>query len=117
MNVKSEWMRKMESDPSLWKHGTPAHDAAVAAQAAAKSTGSSLPERIVLEATGYARGRQFVDGKLSRVRVGDGAWRDAKSSDLDAAIKWLMEQEYSFRQVVGDQRTAGTTMRRYFFER
>jgi len=73
--------------------------------------------RIVLEVEGYARGRQFLDKKLTRVRIGAGTYRAARSEDFDAALDWLRGRGYEFDQVVGPGTRMGTGTARYIYRR
>lgn len=87
----------------------------------AQSTEPEAPapreERIVLEVRGYARGRQFVEKKLARVRINGESYRDAKTNDFDRALQWLSSHGYEFDQVVGPETHMGTGTARYFYRR
>lgn len=68
--------------------------------------------RIVLEVQGYARGRQLLGKKVTRVRVGDNTWRDAKDSNFENALSWLMNQGFKF-EGKSTMPTYGTVTVRY----
>ena len=72
-------------------------------------------ESVVLEVEGYARGRQFLEKKLKRVRVNGGSYRKAKTEDLDEALEWLKAHGYQFDKVVGPGHSMGTGTARYFY--
>ena len=73
------------------------------------------PSMIVLEVKGYARGRHFIDRELVRVREAGKSYRDAKSSDFEAARDWLRSQGYEFDKVVGPNTKMGTGTAKYFY--
>lgn len=73
--------------------------------------------QIVLEITGVANGRQILNQRLARVRVGDSQYRPAKSPDFDAALRWLQAQGYKLAQAVKPKQKAGTVTARYFYRK
>lgn len=72
---------------------------------------------VVLEVQGYSRGCQFLDKRISRVRVDDNPWRDAKDDDFDAALDWLMKQDFKFEGRTGTVTTMGTDKVLYFYRK
>lgn len=78
-----------------------------------KSNGT--PNQVVLEVRGYARGRQFLDKRIERVRTDGGSYRPAANPDFDAALRWLESKGYELANVVGPQRRFGTQLARYTY--
>lgn len=74
-------------------------------------------EQVVLEVEGYARGRQVLDKRLKRVRMGDGTYREAKTEDVDVALTWLMEKGYELDRTVGPGHSMGTATVRYIYRK
>jgi hypothetical protein len=74
-------------------------------------------ERVVLEVEGYARGRQLIDKRLSRVRVNGGSYREAKTKNFDKALSWLRSEGYELADVVAPAYTMGSAKVLYIYER
>jgi len=75
------------------------------------------PGRVVLEVEGYARGRQFLDKRLARVRIGSAKYRAARSEDFDAALDWLQSEGYELAATTRPDTRMGTATVRYFYQR
>lgn len=78
---------------------------------------TEAPERVVLEVEGYVRGRQFLDKKLSRVRVNGGSYCEAKTKDFDRALDWLQSKGYELERKVGPGHRMGTGTARYIYRK
>lgn len=51
---------------------------------------------IRLQVAAWRNGRMLLDQRLCRVRIDDQPWRDAKTADFDTALRWLMDNNFSF---------------------
>lgn len=74
-------------------------------------------DEIVLETTGYARGRQILNEELERVRVNGNGYREATSPDFGAALDWLMREGYELVNKAKPRQRMGTIKVRYFYAR
>lgn len=73
---------------------------------------------IVVETTGYARGLQVLDQRLTRVRVGDEGYRAPKpGASFEATLAWLQAQGYILSNTVRPKQAMGTVVVRYFYEK
>ena len=81
------------------------------------NTVTSNQEQVVLEVEGYARGRQVLDKKLKRVRMGAETYREAKTEDFDVALTWLMDKGYELDRTVGPRQSFGTATVRYIYRK
>jgi hypothetical protein len=73
--------------------------------------------RVVLKTRGFARGRQVLDQEIIKVREDDGRYRDAKSSDFDAAIKWLQSRGFVLKEKARPRQHVGTIEVTYIYEK
>jgi hypothetical protein len=73
-------------------------------------------DRIVLEITAEANGRQRLNKKLKRVRIGDGTYRSSKSDNFDNALAWLEHEGYELEHVANPATVAGTVTMRYIYQ-
>ena len=78
---------------------------------------TSANDQIVLETTGYARGRQILDQRLTRVRVNGGSYRNAKSPDFDKALFWLQSQGYELVEKIRPHQYIGTITVKYIYRK
>jgi len=76
-----------------------------------------LPQKIVFETTGVARGKVILEQRLTRVRWGDEAWRDSKSDDFNKGVTWMMNNGYVLSQFVPPSYMEGTCVARYIYVR
>ena len=81
------------------------------------NTVTSNQEQVVLEVEGYVRGRQLLDKRLKRVRMGEGTYREAKTKDVDVALTWLMDKGYELDRAVGPGQSFGTATVRYIYRK
>lgn len=51
---------------------------------------------IRLQVAAWRNGRMLLDKRLTRVRIDDGPWRPATTPDFETAIRWLMDNDWSF---------------------
>jgi hypothetical protein len=73
-------------------------------------------DRIVLEITAEANGRQRLNKKLKRVRIGDGKYRKATDDNFDNALAWLADEGYELEHVANPATVAGTVTVRYIYQ-
>jgi hypothetical protein len=76
-----------------------------------------MAHQIVLEVKGYARGRQFLNKELARVRVDDGAYRPARDQSFDDALAWLQNEGFELIELVGPATRMGTGTATYIYRR
>jgi hypothetical protein len=74
-------------------------------------------EQVVLEVEGYARGKQVLNKRLSRVRVNGGTYREARTEDFGRALAWLQSEGYELVEMTRPRQTMGTVTVTYIYRK
>lgn len=83
----------------------------------AQGSGEDGPAEVVLEAEGYARGRQLLNKRLVRVREDGSTYRKAKDSNFDNALAWLTGEGYELAEQTKPETTMGRATVRYTYRK
>jgi hypothetical protein len=78
---------------------------------------STDAKEIALEVIGYARGRQVLNKRLSRVRVGDEPYREPKTTDFEVTLGWLRGHGYELVEMAGPDTHMGTVEITYVYRK